>query len=362
MATILVLGGAGTFGRLATADLLVRTPHDVVVASRRGVPVDAWMPGSEGRVTSRRVDASDYGAVRRLIDDVAPAVVAHAAGPYLRIGDAALRAAIDTRIPYVDMCPRSDLYVALAQRHGAAAEKAGIPCVLGASTVGGITGVFTRRARAALSRIDRLRTYLSVHNFSWGGATVADYLLAAGRSLPGGRRVGGAPEVVRFPSLGRRKTMLGDSLELVPGIPDLVPDTEHRFGLDTALTRWGMLTTLALSRAGLPLWRLGGFLGRAAGWLGGSRTEGGLLHRAFGEGPEGGGVYETRVLRPFGNIRNPSLLLSLTAARMASGDFPGAGMVHPATWIDPEQLVAELRARANEVTTRFVPAGEPLDA
>lgn len=361
MATILLLGGAGTFGRLAAADLLVRTDHDVVVASRRGVPADAWLPGSEGRLTSRLVDASDEKAVRSLIDSTAPAVVAHAAGPYQRIGDGALRAAVSARVPYVDLCPRSDLYQELVDRHRGAVESAEIPCVLGASTIGGLTGTLTRRARARLPKLRRVRTYLSVHNFSWGASTVADYLLAANQALPGDRRIGQAAEAVRFPGLGRRVTVLGDSLEYVSNEADLVADTEHRFGLDTALTRFGMRASLAVARLGIPLHRLGRFLGVAAGWLGGSRTEGGLLHRAFGEGPEGEGVHEVHVLRPFGNIRNPVLLFALTAARMADGDFPRKGFVHPATWLDPDRLVEELRARANVVTERFVPKGEPLD-
>lgn len=85
-----------------------------------------------------------------------------------------------------------------------------------------------------------------------------------------------------------------------------------------------------------------------------------MLHRAFGEGPEGKGVYETHILRPFGNIRNPALLFALTAARMADGEGLGAGIIHPATWMDPERLVDELRVRAHVVTERFVPDGEPM--
>ncbi|APR85786.1 Saccharopine dehydrogenase [Minicystis rosea] len=361
MATILILGGAGTFGRLAAADLLVRTPHDVAVAGRRGVPADAWLPGSEGRITSHTLDITDEAALRALVDRLAPAVIAHAAGPYARLGDAPLRVAIETRTPYVDMCPRSDLYVEIAARHRAAAESAGIPVVLGASTIGGLTGTLTRRAHARLQRLTRVRTYLSVHNFSWGASTVADYLLAAKQPLPAGRRLGDAPEVVRFPNLGMRRTVLGDSLEYIPGVDGLAPDTEHRFGLDTALTRLGMISAITLSRLGLPLWRFGSLLGWGAGWLGGSRTEGGLLHRAFGDGPEGTGVYETHILRPFGNIRNPVLMFALTAARMADGGFPGTGIIHPATWLDPDRLIAELRARANVVTDRFVPEGAPLE-
>lgn len=83
MATILVLGGVGTFGRLASADLLVRSPHDIAVASRGGVPADAWLPGSEGRVTSHQIDASDLGARRALVERLAPAAIANTTAPTL---------------------------------------------------------------------------------------------------------------------------------------------------------------------------------------------------------------------------------------------------------------------------------------
>lgn len=46
---------------------------------------------------------------------------------------------------------------------------------------------------------------------------------------------------------------------------------------------------------------------------------------------------------------------------MADGKGLGVGIIHPATCMDPERLVDELRLRANVVTERFVPAGEPLD-
>src|SRR5260221_7277493 len=104
--TVLLLGGTGVFGRLIAADLLVRTPLAIVVATRHGVGPRDWLPGSEGRVSSYRLDARSEADVRRAIERTGAGVVVHAAGPYALIGDAPLRAAIACSVPYADMCPR----------------------------------------------------------------------------------------------------------------------------------------------------------------------------------------------------------------------------------------------------------------
>src|SRR5262249_26226192 len=141
----LVIGGTGVFGRLIVADLLTHTTLSIAVASRHGVAPRGWLPGSEGRVTSTRLDARREHALRAAIDHTQADVVVHAAGPYALIGDAPLRAALGARIPYVDMCPRSDLFAELRERYDAAAQATGVTCIVGASTAGGVTGLRTGR-------------------------------------------------------------------------------------------------------------------------------------------------------------------------------------------------------------------------
>jgi hypothetical protein len=357
---VLLLGGTGVFGRLIAADLLARTSLRITVASRHGIAPRGWLPGSEGRISDYRLDARDVTAVRAAIADSAAGVLVHAAGPYARIGDAPLRAAIACRIPYVDMCPRSDHFAALRERYHVEAERAGVAAIVGASTAGGLTGILTRHARQTLPRIDRVRAAICVHNFVWGAGVVGDYLLLAGRTLPGGR-VGGAPARVLFPGLGVRTVTLADSLDYVDSAADAVPDTEYRVGLPDPLPRLGMRTMAAAASAGLPVWRLARLCGALAGPLGGRYTEGGLLHQAFGSGPDGPGVYETHVYRPYGNVRNPSLLCALAAPRLLRGEIAGRGIIHPAHWLAPADLLAELAARAVVVRSRFLPAGTPLD-
>jgi hypothetical protein len=298
--------------------------------------------------------------VREAIERTGAAVVVHAAGPYLVIGDGPLRAALALRRPYVDMCPRSDLYAALRARYDAEARASGVPLLLGASTAGGLTGLLTRFAAARLRRVERVRASLCVHNFAWGGAVVADYLLRAGQRLPNGR-AGAVRDLVRFPGVGRRRVFLADTLDYAGDAPVRVDDVEYHVALPGLLPQMGMLATTAAARAGLPVWRLAPAFGRLAGVLGGTYSEGGLLHQAWGESEEGRGVFEMHVYRPYGNVRNPSLLCALAAARLAGGELPGAGVLHPAAWLGPAELIREMRARAVLVRSRFRPEGAGED-
>jgi short subunit dehydrogenase-like uncharacterized protein len=98
---VLVIGGTGVFGRLIVADLLTHTSLSVAVASRHGVAPRGWLPGSEGRLASYRLDARHEHAVQSAIVRSQVRVVVHAAGPYALIGDAPLRAALGAGIRYV---------------------------------------------------------------------------------------------------------------------------------------------------------------------------------------------------------------------------------------------------------------------
>ncbi|HEY7350196.1 MAG TPA: saccharopine dehydrogenase NADP-binding domain-containing protein [Ktedonobacterales bacterium] len=359
--TVLVLGGTGIFGRLVVADLLTRTSLSVVIATRHGIRTHQWLPGAEGRVSSIQVDASGEQAMRKTLEQSEAKVLVHTAGPYAHIGDAPLRAAIACRVPYVDMCPRSDLYSALRERYDRPAREAGIACLIGASTAGGLTGLLTRYAYMHMRSIEWVHSSLCVHNFEWGRGVVADYLLSARRILPSGQ-VGSLPERVFFPSLGIRTVYLADTLDYVDPSSQAVRDVAYRVGLPNRLPALGMRVTTAMARTGLPVWRFAGLFGKLTGLLGGAYTEGGLLHQAFGEGLQGRGTFETHIYRPYGNVRNPSLLCSLAAARLVRGELPDIGIIHPATWLAPEELIAQLRARAVVVRSRFRLEDVPFNA
>jgi hypothetical protein len=150
---------------------------------------------------------------------------------------------------------------------------------------------------------------------------------------------------------------LADTLDYVDPAPDAVRDVAYRIGLPDALPELGLRLALSLTRLGIPMWRLARPLGVCAGLLGGPYTEGGLLHQAFGEGREGRGVLETHIYRAFGNVRNPSLLCALAADRLVRGLITTVGVIHPASWLAPSELIRALVARAVIVRARFMPEG-----
>lgn len=348
---ILAIGGTGTFGRLVVGDLLMRSPHNVAAACRRGIADDCWPPGSEGRLTSHRVDATDRHALRQLVDQIKPAVIIHAAGPYFAIGSVPLQVAIETRVPYIDLCPRAFRFGELKTKFGDATSRAGIPVFIGASTVGGITGLMTRRATEQMDRVDRVETVLSVHNFGWGGGLVSDYLRTADKStkhgLPGSRS-----KVFHFPDGTHRRVALGDTLEHIHS-DGLCVDTTHWFGLSASLPNWSIRVAERLVNWGIPVWYAAGPVGWLSGKLGGHGTDGILVHDAQGVMNGEAGRLRTTVVRPFGNVRNPAVLAAVTARAIADGTEFETGFIHPASWMRPERIIDELTDRGNEITTQW---------
>lgn len=353
MSTILVLGGTGTFGSLAVGDLLMRSGHDVAVASRRGIADDRWPAGSEGRLTSHKIDARETKQVVRLVDDLQPSVLVHAAGPYFAIGTAPLEAAISTGTPYIDLCPRAFRYTELEQQFSAKCVSAGIPVFVGASTVGGITGLLTRHAAIQMDHVERVETVLSVHNFGWGGGLVSDYLRETTTPTKHGR-LGSKTRMFDFPDGTRRRVALGDTLEHVP-TDGLCEKTMHWFGLNSTLANWSMRIGERLAVLGFPVWHLSGPGGWLVGRVGGHRTDGILTHDVYGRLNEENGMLRTTVVRPFGNVRNPAVLAAITAREIADGTDFGTGFKHPASWMRPERIVHELTDRGNDVSTEWIP-------
>ncbi len=353
MSLILVLGGTGTFGSLAVGDLLMRSTHDVGSASRRGISSDRWPAGSEGRLTSHKVDITDRQALLALVSDLRPTVILHAAGPYFRIGSAPIQVAIETQTPYIDLCPRSFGYLKLEQKFGRQAIDAGIPVFVGASTVGGITGLLTRRATARMNSLRRVETVLSVHNFGWGGGLVSDYLRTASIPTPHGKP-GSQTKLFEFPDGTVHRVALGDTLEHIPA-DGLCRDTIHWFGLNATLPNLSMRLGERLANFGFPIWHFAGPGGWLAGRVGGYYTDGILVHDAHGELNCEPGVLRTTVVRGFGNVRNPAVLAAVTARELADGRNLGCGFVHPASWMEPERIVDELSIRANVVATTWLP-------
>ncbi len=122
--TIVLYGATGYTGRL-TAGELVRRGLDHVLSGRNEEALAQLAAEHGGRAQAASLD--DEPALRRLLADAD--VVINCAGPFTLAGDSLVRAAVETRTHYVDSTGEQSFIRMVFERHGAAAERAGVALV-----------------------------------------------------------------------------------------------------------------------------------------------------------------------------------------------------------------------------------------
>lgn len=145
MKTILVLGGAGGIGRVATQALATfPDPFDrIVVADLRADAAQQVVDElGDPRAEARSVDASDPASLADAMAGVD--VVLNCVGPFYRFGPPILQAAIDARVPgYVDVCDDLAPTRVMLELDGLARER-GVTALVGMGNSPGLANVFVR--------------------------------------------------------------------------------------------------------------------------------------------------------------------------------------------------------------------------
>jgi short subunit dehydrogenase-like uncharacterized protein len=119
--SVVLYGATGYTGRLVAGELASRGVEHVL-SGRDAAKL--YSLAGEREVPTRAVPLDDERGLRRLLED-APAVI-NCAGPFSLAGDALVRAAVDTRTHYVDSTGEQPFIRMVFERHGAAAERAGV--------------------------------------------------------------------------------------------------------------------------------------------------------------------------------------------------------------------------------------------
>ena len=122
--TIVLYGATGYTGRL-TAGELARRGLDHVLSGRNAEAL-ARLAGERG-VRAQAASLDDEAALRGLLTDAD--VVINCAGPFTVAGDALVRAAVETGTHYVDSTGEQPFIRMIFERHGEAAERAGVALV-----------------------------------------------------------------------------------------------------------------------------------------------------------------------------------------------------------------------------------------
>src|SRR5690606_37159758 len=110
---IAVYGATGYTGRLVVAEL-ARRELEIVVAGRDPVKLRAVEREVAPGATIRPAEVDDAGALRHAIGDCA--AVINVAGPFSRIGEPVVRAAIETGTHYVDTTGEQGFMARLFER------------------------------------------------------------------------------------------------------------------------------------------------------------------------------------------------------------------------------------------------------
>lgn len=152
---VIVYGGNGFFGRLVVEDLLQHTDAQIVVASRKGMPLNF---DQSTRIHSFISDANDRDSVLSTIHG-ATAVIC-CTGPYQGHSLTLLRACIEKKIHYIDVADDRDFVVRCHQLRDQI-EQSGIMAFVGCSVVPGIASLLTKYAQDKIGQPEETRICIS---------------------------------------------------------------------------------------------------------------------------------------------------------------------------------------------------------
>ena len=122
--TVVLYGASGYTGRLVAAELR-RREVEHVLSGRDLAKLEPL--GAEHGAPVRAVALDDEPGLRALLADAS--AVINCAGPFTLAGDALVRAAVDSGTHYVDSSGEQAFIQMVFERHGAAAERAGVALV-----------------------------------------------------------------------------------------------------------------------------------------------------------------------------------------------------------------------------------------
>jgi saccharopine dehydrogenase-like NADP-dependent oxidoreductase len=143
MGSIVVLGGAGGVGAVATRALgHIDDVDEVVVADARDAVVASFVEElGDARFRPAAVDVTDSRALSALVSGAD--VVLNCVGPFYRFGPPTLATVIEAGVGYVDVCDDLSATEAMLELDGAARE-AGVLALIGMGNSPGLANVFVK--------------------------------------------------------------------------------------------------------------------------------------------------------------------------------------------------------------------------
>ena len=289
MKRVLIVGGAGVFGRRLAEGLRETTNADLIIAgrSRARAEAAALAVGAHEAAVLDRETATPEELCALKAD-----LIIDAAGPFQGADLRFARAVIQSGAHYLDLADARDFVAAFPSLDALAREK-GVAAISGASSTPALTHAVLDELRAGWTRIDIIRAGIAPANqmdrgpavmkaiLTWVGAPVRVFEDGAWRTRRGWSDCG----LINVPMLGKRRFALAETpdLDLIPA--RYAPRDAALFmaSLELWLMQRGMEFVGASRRFGLNPLTLAEplrFAGEALGPFGSDR--GGMIVEVFG--------------------------------------------------------------------------------
>jgi short subunit dehydrogenase-like uncharacterized protein len=254
---IVLIGGTGRVGSSTASNIKRLLPEaELYLGSRTSQTFDAALmrrPDLSG-AKHTRLDVDDMPTIERAIDGAD--LVVHTAGPFQRKGECSvLRAAIEMKVPYLDVCDDTE-YSKMARGLAEEAKAAGVPCISTAGIYPGVSNVMAAYMIAknkpdngqAPDRV--LYSYYTAGTGGAGPTILETTLLLAGEDVVAYKD----GKAMTLPSVSNRRSVdfgraVGKKGVYLYPLPEVAsgheifgtPNISARFGTDPAPWNWGMV-------------------------------------------------------------------------------------------------------------------------
>jgi len=158
---IVLLGGGG-MGEIALKDLVDSGVKQIVIADYNRARVESLVKDFKGQgveVSAAFVDANDRASLIRVMKDAS--VAASAIGPFSEYGVKVLKAAIEARVNFVDICDDPQPTIDELDLHNESKE-AGITAVIGMGNNPGVGNLCARYGAQKLDEVEEIE-FIWVH-------------------------------------------------------------------------------------------------------------------------------------------------------------------------------------------------------
>jgi len=203
---IVLLGGGG-MGEIALKDLVDSGVKQIVIADYDRAKVESLVKGYQGQevqISAAFVDANDHASLIEVMQDAS--VVASAIGPFSEYGVKVLKAAIEARVNFVDICDDPQPTIEELDLHNEA-KQADITAIIGMGNNPGVGNLCAKYGVQKLDEVEEIE-FIWVHPAisRTGGAGVLHAIGAFSGDVPSYRQgqwvdvpAGSDKEVIDFP-------------------------------------------------------------------------------------------------------------------------------------------------------------------